>query len=293
MKSRKRILLVDDDTMIHQLLRVVLEPQGHEIDSAYDGIDGWRRVETTPYDLVVTDVRMPGLDGLELLRRIRQGHPEVKVMVMTGDSTPGRVLTAIQEQAYTYFSKPFAPTAVADVIAEALRAPSWQDDIKVISARADWITLLVRCKVEVAERLLQFLRELKMDVVEEQRENIATAFHELLLNAIEHGGRSDPQQQVRVSYLRTSRAILYHIQDPGEGFSIEQLPHAALSNASGDPLQHLARREEAGQRPGGFGILLARQLVDELIYNEKGNEVLLIKYLDPPTAGDEKGGAKT
>jgi hypothetical protein len=78
---------------------------------------------------------------------------------------------------------------------------------------------------------------------------------------------------------------MYRIKDPGEGFSIESLykpdgPIAAFLNPEGDPMQHERVREDQGIRPGGFGILIAREMVDEMIYNERHNEVLLIKYLD-------------
>jgi anti-sigma regulatory factor (Ser/Thr protein kinase) len=70
-----------------------------------------------------------------------------------------------------------------------------------------------------------------------------------------------------------------HVRDPGEGFSFEGLRHAAISNPDDAPAAHLQRRMELNMRAGGFGILVARNLVDELIYNERGNEVLLVKYL--------------
>jgi len=283
-----RILIVDDDPIVHDLLAAVFKPRGWKLDRAYNGLEGWERVERKAYDLVLTDVRMPGMDGLELLRRIRQARPDAKVMVMTGESTPGHVITAIREHAFSYFSKPFSPTAVADSIAQALSVPAWQDDVRVLSAKPDWITLSVRCKIEAADRLLQFLREMKMDLPDEEREDIAAAFRELLVNAIEHGGRSDPNKKVRVAYVRTSRGIVYYIHDPGEGFSFEALAHAAVANPPEDPFGHVAVRDEKGIRPGGFGILLARNLVDELIYNEKGNEVLLIKYFQGGKSGDEQ-----
>ena len=107
----------------------------------------------------------------------------------------------------------------------------------------------------------------------------ATAFREMLLNAIEHGGQFDPNQVVRVSYIRPSKAIVYLIHDPGEGFSFKALPQAAVSNPMDEPTAHLMYRSEHGLRPGGFGILFARNMVDEVTYNEKGNEVILVKYL--------------
>ena len=133
--------------------------------------------------------------------------------------------------------------------------------------------------METADRILQFLRELGIGLPASEQENIARAFREILLNAIEHGGGSDPGKKVTIGYVRTGRIMLYHVCDPGTGFSFQDLAHSAVSNPLEAPIEHVEVRERLGLRPGGFGILMTRQLVDELIYNEKGNEVLLIKYL--------------
>ena len=100
------------------------------------------------------------------------------------------------------------------------------------------------------------------------------------MNAIEWGGRLDPERTVRISYLRAKRMLLYRIADPGPGFSIDELPHAAIGRPTDDPIAHMQVREDKGLRPGGFGLLTVRARVDELIYNEKRNEVLFVKYLD-------------
>jgi anti-sigma regulatory factor (Ser/Thr protein kinase) len=73
---------------------------------------------------------------------------------------------------------------------------------------------------------------------------------------------------------------VYHFRDPGAGFSSARLEGSALSNTEADPIAHLERRAEMGLRPGGFGMLLTKQIVDEMFYNERGNEVLLIKRLE-------------
>jgi anti-sigma regulatory factor (Ser/Thr protein kinase) len=84
---------------------------------------------------------------------------------------------------------------------------------------------------------------------------------------------------VVVTFVRAERALLYYVRDPGRGFSFEQLTHAAVSNPLESPIEHIKVREKLGLRPGGYGLLMTRNLVDEMIYNEAGNEVLLIKYL--------------
>ena len=100
------------------------------------------------------------------------------------------------------------------------------------------------------------------------------------MNAIEWGGRLDPERKVRVSYLRARRMLLYRIADPGPGFNIDDLPHAAIAAPPDDPIGHEQCSGGEGLRPGGFGLLLVRGSVDELIYNEKRNEVVFLKYLD-------------
>jgi anti-sigma regulatory factor (Ser/Thr protein kinase) len=79
--------------------------------------------------------------------------------------------------------------------------------------------------------------------------------------------------------VRAEKAVLYRVRDPGKGFSFQELAHAAVANPLDSPLEHAAVREHLGLRPGGYGIFMTREMVDELIYNEAGNEVLLIKYL--------------
>jgi anti-sigma regulatory factor (Ser/Thr protein kinase) len=111
------------------------------------------------------------------------------------------------------------------------------------------------------------------------------AFREMLLNAIEHGGKFDPQEHVEIGYVRARHMVTCRISDPGDGFTLDEIPHAAVANPSSDPVRHMGYRDAQGMRPGGFGVLLAQKLVDELIYSQDGNDVLLIKYLgieDPP-----------
>ena len=84
----------------------------------------------------------------------------------------------------------------------------------------------------------------------------------------------------RIAYLRTKRMVLYRIADPGPGFCFDELAHAAAWSDAPDGLEHVRVREEKGLRPGGFGLLLTRALVDELIYNQAQNEVVFVKYLE-------------
>jgi CheY-like chemotaxis protein len=282
MPDASSILIVDDDPDIHQLLAAALSDGNYVIENKYNGLEALSLLHAKSFDLVITDVRMPGLDGLELLREIHETRPGTRVLVMTAEGTPATVIRSLRDQAFGYITKPFSLDAAAETVALALREPAPQGDIEVLSATSQWISLNLRCKLEIADRIIPFLRELITDLSVEERENVGIAFRELLMNAIEHGAGSDPSKAVRVDYVRTARSIVYKVLDPGEGFSLENLPHAAVSNDPNAPYQHCEVRNRLGLRPGGFGILLTKSLADELIYNEKGNEVLLIKYLTSP-----------
>jgi anti-sigma regulatory factor (Ser/Thr protein kinase) len=96
--------------------------------------------------------------------------------------------------------------------------------------------------------------------------------------AIGSSGLLHPSKIVEVVAVHTQRAIVFYVRDPGSGFKWDEIPHAAVSNPSETPIAHLELREAIGMRPGGFGILTAKGIVDELIYSELGNEVLLIKH---------------
>ena len=213
-----------------------------------------------------------------MLRRVRSIQPATKV-ILTGDFDPPRILAAIRQRAFGYLHRPLSPGPLSELVQQALDSDAWQDDIRVVSARPEWITLDVRCKIEAADRTTHFLREITAHMSTQSGEDVASAFRELLMNAIEHGGKNNPHKRVRTSILHTARALIVHIHDPGTGFSLDFLPHAAISNPQDSPIRHVEVRAEEGRRPGGFGILLTKNLVDELLYNERGNAVLFIKYL--------------
>ncbi len=277
--SERSLLVLDSDPAVHQVISQALNRDDRKIQNVYDGRDALAYLRAHPCDLVVAGQGRNGLGGLKLLRRIRSIQPDAKIIV-TGEPSPEHALDAMRARAYSYFRKPLAPVPFADMVHQALQSSSsWQNDVKVVSARREWVSLEVRCKIQAAERAVHLVGELEPEMPRETWDDVATAFRELLLNAIEHGGKSDARKRVHVRLLRTSRELIVHVHDPGKGFSLEALPHSALSNPEDSPTRHVEIRAENGQRPGGFGILMARNLVDELIYNERGNEVVFIKYV--------------
>jgi len=282
----KKILVVDDDQATRHVLRKVLTGAGFSASVAKDGIDGLKALKSNRYDLLLLDVWMPRMTGLELLAKLRATKARPRVVVMTSDDTPQTVLETVREKAFEYVQKPVEALALLQTVREALAAAE-PPLIDVISARPEWVELVVPCTREAAERIQTVMAQLDTDLATDLRETIGYAFRELLLNAVEWGGRLDPKRKVRIACLRTKRMLLYRIADPGAGFKIDNLPHAAIGHSPDDPIGHMQVREEKGIRPGGFGLLMVRNSVDELIYNEKRNEVVFVKYLEDGAARRE------
>jgi CheY-like chemotaxis protein/anti-sigma regulatory factor (Ser/Thr protein kinase) len=273
----ERVLVVDDDRATRQVLRDVLASAGFGASVAKDGMEALDLVKKKRFDLLLLDVWMPRMNGLELLERLRSRKTRPRVVIMTSDDAPETLLKAVRQQAFQYVHKPVDAKALLRMVRDTLKAPE-PVRIEVLSARPEWVELVVPCTRGAAEQIQPVMAHLDTDLDPKLRETIAYAFRELLLNAVEWGGRLDPSRKVRISYLRAKRMLMYRIADPGSGFDLHDLPHAAIGSADG-PIAHMQVREEKGIRPGGFGLLMVSNSVDELLYNEKRNEVVFVKYL--------------
>jgi anti-sigma regulatory factor (Ser/Thr protein kinase)/CheY-like chemotaxis protein len=272
-------LLVGGDSQIAEQLRDILEPGLWAVQRVTDNSAALVRARDRNFDLILTGEKTSGKEDVELLQKLRGIRPHTRLIILTEESTPSDVIRSMREHAFSYFSKPFSPEALAAMISRAIEEPCWDDGIEVVSATPEWIRILARCDLPTADRVLQFFDEIA-ELPNPERSAVGMAFREMLINAIEHGGRLDPNQQIEISYLRVRHVVTCRITDPGEGFTLDEIPHAAIANPAEDPLRHLGYREAQGMRPGGFGVLLTQKLIDELVYNEQGNEVTLIKYLD-------------
>lgn len=278
-RERHRALLVDSSPELNQLLTNLFDHADWIIHFAEDNKHALALAKEQAFDLIITGEKTTGREDIDLLRQLRLVRPHTRLIILTDEFIPGDVLNSMRERAFSYFARPFSTEKLAEMIRIAMAEPLWDDGIEITSATREWVRLSVRCDVLTANRLIQFFREAS-DLPDIEKEEVATAFREMLLNAMEHGGRFDPAQYVEIWYVRTRRMIMCKVKDPGTGFSMEEIKHAAVANPPDEPFRHMAERESLGIRPGGFGILMAKKLVDELLYNDIGNEVLLVKYLD-------------
>jgi CheY-like chemotaxis protein len=273
------ILIADDDATTRQMIGGVLKKGGYTVSVASDGISALRAIKKKKFDLVLLDIWMPKMTGLGLLGKLQAEKQIPKIVVMTTDKTSETVLSALRGRVYQFLIKPLDADTLLLTVESALSSNPAAPPIEILSAKPHWIELLVPCEQSVVGRVQSFLLHMENDLPPDVIEKVGYAFRELLNNAIEWGGRLDPNLKVRISYVRTKKMLMYRLDDPGPGFKIEELTHAAVNNPEEDPIAHMKAREEKGLRPGGLGLLLTQQMVDELVYNESRNSVVLVKYL--------------
>lgn len=274
-----RLLVISREAADLSWLRNAPSLRGSEVESVESEADALRLLRQRDFDVVLTDPGTSVEEDLVLVKELRGLRPKLRIIVLAPEATNHELIAALRAHVFACFSAPYDTNEVVAMLARALAETDWKDGIEVLSARPDWISLRVASRKLTAERLVRLMDELKSDLPDPEREALITAFREILLNAMEHGAGFNPDLVVEVSAVRSQHAIVYYFRDPGPGFDREDLPHAAVSNAPDNPIAHMAYREEHGLRAGGFGMLLTKQLVDELIYNERGNEVMLIKHL--------------
>lgn len=121
--SAGRILVVDDEQIVRMSCERALGPKGYEVILADHAQAGLEILGREKIDLVLTDLKMPGMDGLEFLQKVKESWPRVIVVMITGYQTIDTAVKSIKLGAYDYINKPFTPSQLNDVVARALSDP--------------------------------------------------------------------------------------------------------------------------------------------------------------------------
>lgn len=275
----KVILIVSNEPGLGTSSDSALRENGYGVQLANTGKEALAVLARTEIDLLLLDLALPEMSAWELLTQARTQHPNLKTIALANHEAPDAAIAALRHQACDLLHQPIATAELHEAVCAAIDLPPAGFAIEVLSAQPEWLKLRIPCDLRTVQPLYRIFMRLELALPVETREAIAVTFRELLQNAIEHGGQCDPANQVMVNYIHLPRLVLCSIKDPGNGFKPEELGHAAVSNPIDDPCRHLAVRDQRGLRPGGFGLFLAHQLVDEIIYNDCRNEVMFIKYL--------------
>lgn len=274
----RSVLLISEDSRLQLEVLRALRIDGYSVWWAPNIERARELLSDLPVDLVIaeyTTVEDTSQNPIEKLRRHRSG---VRLLLTIEHGTAKAVLDELRRHVCDFLISPFTPEELRQAVNSAVSGCTSQE-IDVVSSQPDWVELLVPCERSTFAPLQKLLAELETDVPPEIAEAINYAFSEMLSNAFEHGCKLDRVKRVAVTIRRLEHAIICRIKNPGDGFDPAEIDHAAIANPRAHPLRHSVVREQKGLRAGGFGILMTKQLVDDLVYNERHNELMFLKFL--------------
>jgi DNA-binding NtrC family response regulator len=132
MTSKTRILIIDDEEAIRDSCTQVLAREGHLVETAADGPSGIDLFQNGGFDAVLLDLKLPGMDGLQILNRLRQFDPEVPVIIITGFATIESAVHTIKKGAFDYLAKPFSPEELRVIVRKALGMRTLKREEKIL-----------------------------------------------------------------------------------------------------------------------------------------------------------------
>jgi CheY-like chemotaxis protein/anti-sigma regulatory factor (Ser/Thr protein kinase) len=303
MQVMTTVLVVDDSRLDRTRAGGILRKAGHEVAFAANGREALDHLAVDLPDVVVTDLQMPELDGLELVEAVRQRYPQIPVILMTAHGSEEIAVRALQKGAASYVPKRSLAQDLCPTVATVLelarggrpmsRVLDWlvstesrfvlDNDVSVIPDLVSHLessitqlksvdeTALIQVGVALREALVNAVYHGNLEVSSKLREEEGSRYDELY--AVRRAELPYRVRRVHVTARQTPTEVVYVVSDEGPGFDPTGLPDPT------DPSQL--------EMVSGRGLLLIRTFMDEVTHNERGNEITMVKRLtaDPRPAG--------
>ncbi|MFO0961029.1 MAG: response regulator [Isosphaeraceae bacterium] len=276
------VLIVDDEPVTNDMIADLVRTRGYEPIQFLQGSGVVEAAQTLRPDVILLDLMLPDVDGMAICEQLKRDRTTnlIPVVMVTALNDLSHRTQGVRVGANEYIPKPFR----AEQLFKAIdRVRAWRDEHNRRGTEGE-IDFDIRSEVSYLQQINDMLADMfaHTRLSDKQIKDLRQAIMEMGGNAIEWGHRKNAELPLRITYRIDPDSITLIIRDQGPGFDPTDLPHAAKPE---DPISHLDLRGDLGIRDGGFGIMLARGLVDEFRYNEKGNEVTLVKRF-PKAAGE-------
>ena len=266
--ERPRLLVVDDEWTVAEFLSHYLSQRGYEVTVASNGRDAWKCFQKQSFDLVLSDLRMPNFDGLQLLNAVKQANPRVPVVLISGYGDVETVVKALKGGAENFLSKPLNLKVLQKVVEQSLNIACIRPGGSQIQGEIQQTTN-IQTQTH-SDYLADIAYQISLSAVAvgfsqyDLDNNLKMALVEALTNAMEHGNQWEESKLVRVQARLSRSTFEVTIEDEGPGFD-----HA-------NQLDPTVEENLLSER--GRGIFLLRAIMDEVRFNETGNTVTLIKH---------------
>ena len=272
----RRILVADDEDLVRDLLHRYLDKLGYEVVLAEDGVQALALYQQQPVDLVLSDVRMPHLDGLKLLVALKDLNPRLPVVLISGHGEVETVVKALKAGADNFLAKPLRMDSLARVVEQSLSV-AWSAPhglSKGMNVRQT-TRISAPSHKEMVREVVQVVAQSAVSTGYAQYDldnNLKLALVEAVTNAMEHGNRWDDKLMVVVQAETTAELLQVSIADQGPGFDVRALPDPTCED-------HLVCER-------GRGVFLMRAIMDQVSYSTSGNCVTLAKWRRQKPAPD-------
>ncbi len=272
-------LIVEDHPEQADLVARIVRLRNYEPIVAEDGETGLRFAREHVPDVVLLDLMLPDINGFDVCRRLRTDRATmlIPVVMLTALNDVQHRVHGFRVGANAYLTKPYG---VDDLFEAITLARAWRSSMDQRALQGE-IHVELMSEINFLKDLNDFLMLVcqTTPLTNDQVIQLRQAVMEMAQNAIEWGNLHQSDLLVNITYRVYDDHLEIVVRDQGQGFDRLSLPHAAVA---GDPFSHLDVREKLGLRAGGFGLLICQGMVDEVRYNDVGNEVTLIKLFSPP-----------
>lgn len=271
-----RILVVEDEPVMNTLVSEILQFNGFEPRGVATGEEALDACRGDLPDAVLLDIMLPGVSGYEVCHQLKCERRTnlVPIIMLTALDRRDDRIRGVRVGADAYVTKPFDP----DVLVRTLRETIGRVRERMAHGVRGHMTLAFQSDLDYLVQVNDLLLGLyaQSPLADRQIQEIRYCLLEMGKNAIEWGNKNNKNLLIHMEYTLTDKELCFTIRDEGEGFDPSRIPHAAVDGQE-DPLAHTFVREKLGMREGGFGILVSRKFMDEVVWNPKGNEVTMVK----------------
>ena len=269
-----RALIVEDDPDQAQLVARLLRYNSFEPQIAPDGETALRLARTKAFDVLLLDLMLPDLNGFEVCRRLRADRETMltPIVMLTALGDLENRAKGFRVGANAYVHKPYG---IDELFAAIREACNWRIEMDRGKISGE-IHVVLNSEIPFLQEVNDFLMSVSraFPFSPDQVTQLRQSLMEMGQNAIEWGNRHHSDRLVDIVYRIYSDYVEIVVKDQGPGFDRGNLPHAANSD---DPIAHMDVREKLGLREGGFGLMITQGMVDDLKYNDLGNQVTLTK----------------
>lgn len=268
-----RILVVDDEAGVRETLFEMIKSLGYQVMVAENGVDALDRIKTEKVDLIITDLSMPQMNGLELIVNSKRISPNIPIAVISAFGNVENTTYALTRGAFSFIAKPFKMSQIKELIRKGKQ-------LRELSlgtyALLEWVQSQTEMVFPSQSKLfpsaiLFAVKECQWRGIEDETrlENVAICLEELLSNAFIHGNRKDKDKRIKVRMAFDAKKFVLSVKDEGDGFDGEN---------------YLGKiREEQPSIPEKRGLFIVDLLMDELRFSKKGNEVTAVIYREDST----------